>query len=182
MSSGRFAMLAGITALAVGVASASQARAPTWIRQSNNGHPAAAIGVSGGISVTVFCYAKPSPRYVLVVKGPARGLQAGRSVATRVEGRKKIKLRFDKVELAAGNAILTTQGGSRGSTGDQSGALEAIEAIRTAKKPITVTSGPFSVTVPATGVEAAMAPLVSRCGDIRKMIKRAEGREGELPS
>ena len=177
--------LAGFVAaaLAVTIGWPSQAQAPTWIRQSSNGHPVAAIGVSGGISVTVFCYAKPTPRYVLVVKGPARGLTAGRSVNVRVEGRRKVKLRFDKVELAAvRNAILTTQGGSRGSTGDQSGALEAIEAIRTARKPITVTSGPFSVTVPATGVEAAMAPLVSRCGDIKKMIKRAEGREGELPS
>ncbi len=75
---------------------------------------------------------------------------------------------------------LTSRGGYRGSTGDQSGTLEAIESIRTAKGPITVASGAFRFTVTSFGAGAAMVPLVKRCGDIRKMIKRAEAREGEL--
>jgi hypothetical protein len=163
-------------------AAPGQARAPTWIPQSSNGNPVAAIGVGGGTSIQIFCYARPSPRYVLVVKGPARGLKPGRGVIGRVQGKQSIKVRFDRVELAPGGlAVLTVQGGLRGTTGDQPRALYSIEAIRAAKKPITVSSGPFSITVPATGAEAAIAPLEKACGDVKAMAKRAEGRFGELP-
>lgn len=159
----------------------SQARAPTWIRQSSNGNPVAAIGVGGGTSIQVFCYARPSPRYVLVVKGPARGLKPGRGIVGRVQGKSSIKVRFDHVELAPGGlAVLTVQGGQRGTTGDQPRALYSIEAIRAARKPITVTSGPFSVTVPETGAAAAIAPLEKACGDVKGMARRAEGRFGEV--
>lgn len=161
----------------------SQARAPSWIRQLSNGNPVAAIGVGvgGGTSIQVFCYAKPSPRYVLVVKGPARGLKPGQGIVGKVQGRQTIKVRFDRVELAPGGiAVLTVQGGLRGTIGDQPRALYSIEAIRAAKKPITVMSGPFSITVPETGAEAAIAPLEKACGDVKTMAKRAEGKAGEL--
>lgn len=163
------------------IAAPSQALAPTWIPQSSNGNPVAAIGVGGGTSITVICYARPSPRYVLVVKGPARGLKPGRSVVGRVQGKSSIKVRFDRVELAPGGlAVLTVQGGLRGTTGDQPRALYSIEAIRAARKPITVSSGPFSITVPETGAAAAIAPLEKACGDVKTMAKRAEGKAGEL--
>lgn len=170
-----------ITALAAFAALPGQARAPTWIPQSSNGNPVAAIGVGGGSSITVTCYARPSPRYVLVVKGPARGLKPGRGVVGRVQGKQNIKVRFDRVELAPGGiAVLTVQGGLRGTTGDQPRALYSIEAIRAAKKPITVSSGPFSITVPETGAAAAIARLEKACGDVKGMAKRAEGRFGEV--
>lgn len=159
----------------------SQARAPTWIPQSSNGNPVAAIGVGGGTSIQVFCYARPSPRYVLVIKGPARGLKPGLGVVGRVQGKQSIKVRFDRVELAPGGlAVLTVQGGLRGTTGDQPRALYSIEAIRAAKAPITVSSGPFSIIVPATGAADAIAPLEKACGDLRTMARRAEGKAGEL--
>lgn len=162
------------------LATPSLARAPTWIPQSDRGNPVAAIGVGGGTSISVFCYARPSPRYVLVVKGPARGLKPGRGVVGRVQGRQNIKVRFDRVELTPGGlAVLTVQGGVRGTIGDQPRALYSIEAIQSAKKPITVSSGPFSITVPATGAAEAIAPLEKACGDLKAMAKRAEGRAGE---
>ncbi len=170
-----------VAAALLAMAAPTQARAPTWIPQSSNGNPVAAIGVGGGTSITVICYARPSPRYVLVVKGPARGLKPGRSVVGRVQGKSSIKVRFDRVELAPGGlAVLTVQGGLRGTTGDQPRALYSIEAIRAAKTPITVSSGPFSITVPATGAAAAIAPLEKACGDVKTMAKRAEGKAGEL--
>jgi hypothetical protein len=163
------------------MAAPSQARAPTWIPQSSNGNPVAAISVGGGTSIQVFCYARPSPRYVLVVKGPARGLKPGLGVMGRVQGKSTVKVRFDRVELAPGGlAVLTVQGGLRGTTGDQPRALYSVEAIRAAKKPITVSSGPFSITVPETGAAAAIAPLEKACGDVKGMAKRAEGRFGEV--
>lgn len=169
-----------VTAL-LAMALPTQARAPTWIPQSSNGNPVAAIGVGGGTSLQVFCYARPSPRYVLVVRGPARGLKPGLGVMGRVQGKQSIKVRFDRVELAPGGlAVLTVQGGLRGTTGDQPRALYSIEAIRAAKTPITVSSGPFSITVPATGAAAAIAPLEKACGDVKTMAKRAEGKAGEL--
>ena len=169
-------------AATVAVAAApTQARAPTWIPQSSDGNPVAAIGIGGGTSVHVFCYARPSPRYVLVVKGPARGLKPGLGVMGRVQGKSTVKVRFDRVELAPGGlAVLTVQGGLRGTTGDQPRALYSIEAIRAAKTPITVSSGPFSITVPQTGAAAAIAPLEKACGDVKGMAKRAEGRFGEV--
>jgi hypothetical protein len=171
-----------VAATLLAAALPTQARAPTWIPQSSNGNPVAAIGVGGGTSITVTCYARPSPRYVLVVKGPARGLKPGRGVVGRVQGKSSIKVRFDRVELAPGGlAVLTVQGGLRGTTGDQPRALYSIEAMRAAKKPITVSSGPFSITVPETGAAAAIAPLEKVCGDVKAMAKRAEGRFGELP-
>ncbi len=171
----------GLAATLAAMAAPAQARAPTWIPQSSNGNPVAAIGVGGGTSITVTCYARPSPRYVLVVKGPARGLKPGRGIVGRVQGRQTIKVRFDRVEPAPGGlAVLTVQGGLRGTTGDQPRALYSIEAIRAAKKPITVSSDSFSITVPATGAEAAIAPLEKACGDVKGMAKRAEGRFGEV--
>ena len=169
-------------AATVAVAAApTQARAPTWIPQSSDGNPVAAIGIGGGTSVHVFCYARPSPRYVLVVKGPARGLKPGLGVMGRVQGKSTVKVRFDRVELAPGGlAVLRVQGGLRGTTGDQPRALYSIEAIRAAKTPITVSSGPFSITVPQTGAAAAIAPLEKACGDVKGMAKRAEGRFGEV--
>lgn len=170
-----------IAVLAVAASTPTAARAPTWIPQSQNGNPVAAVGVGGGTSISVFCYARPTPRYVLVVKGPARGLKPGQGVVGRVEGKSNRKVRFDRVELAPGGlAVLTIQGGVRGTTGDQPGALYAIDAIRKADKPIKVSSGPFAVTVPATGAKAAMERLVKACGDPRVLAKRAEGRAGEL--
>jgi hypothetical protein len=68
----------------------------------------------------------------------------------------------------------------RGTTGDQPRALYSVEAIRAAKKPITVSSGPFSITVPETGAAEAIAPLEKACGDVKGMAKRAEGRFGEV--
>lgn len=173
-----------MVALACGAAFAagpSQARAPTWIPQSSNGNPVAAIGVGGGISIQVFCYARPSPRYVLVARGPARGLKPGLGVMGRVQGKSTVKVRFDRVELAPGGlAVQTVQGGLRGTTGDQPRALFSIEAIRAAKTPVTVSSGPFSITVPETGAAAAIAPLEKACGDVKGMARRAEGRFGEV--
>lgn len=173
-----------MVALACGAAFAagpSQARAPTWIPQSSNGNPVAAIGVGGGTSIQVFCYARPSPRYVLVARGPARGLKPGLGVMGRVQGKSTVKVRFDRVELAPGGlAVLTVQGGLRGTTGDQPRALYSIEAIRAAKTPITVSSGQFRITVPETGAAAAIAPLEKACGDVKGMARRAEGRFGEV--
>ena len=178
MRQGGMVMLATAAAFA---AAPAQARAPTWIPQSSNGAPVAAIGVGGGTSIQVFCYARPSPRYVLVVKGPARGLKPGLGVMGRVQGKSSVKVRFDRVELAPGGlAVLTVQGGLRGTTGDQPRALYSIEAIRAAKTPIIVSSGPFSITVPETGAAAAIAPLEKACGDVKGMAKRAEGRFGEV--
>ncbi|HRD46226.1 MAG TPA: hypothetical protein PLF78_07075 [Caulobacter sp.] len=180
MSFRRCSGLAAIAAL-LAVAAPSQARAPIWIPQSSNGNPVAAIGVGGGASIQVFCYARPSPRYVLVAKGPARGLRPGRGVIGRIQGRQTVKVRFDRIELAPGSlAVLTVQGGLRGTTGDQPRALYSIEAIRAAKKPITLSSGPFSITVPETGAAAAIARLEKTCGDVKGMAKRAEGRFGEV--
>ncbi len=175
---------ATMVVLACGAAFAagpSQARAPTWIPQSSNGNPVAAIGVGGGTSIQVFCHARPSPRYVLVARGPARGLKPGLGIMGRVQGKSTVKVRFDRVELAPGGlAVLTVQGGLRGTTGDQPRALFSIEAIRAAKTPITVSSGPFSITVPETGAAAAIAPLEKACGDVKGMARRAEGRFGEV--
>jgi len=175
---------ATMVVLACGAAFAagpSQARAPTWIPQSSNGNPVSAIGVGGGTSIQVFCYARPSPRYVLVAMGPARGLKPGLGVMGRVQGKSTVKVRFDRVELAPGGlAVRTVQGGLRGTTGDQPRALFSIEAIRAAKTPITVSSGPFSITVPETGAAAAIAPLEKACGDVKGMARRAEGRFGEV--
>lgn len=177
MTRSAFAVAVALAALAT----PSLARAPSWIPQSDKGNPVAAIGVGGGTSIHVLCYARPRPLYELFVKGPARGLKPGRGIVGRVRGKQNIKVRFDRVELAPGGmAVLTVQGGVRGTTGDQPRALYSIEAIRSARKPITVSSGPFSITVPATGVEAAMAPLEKACGDVKKMARRAEGRFGEL--
>ncbi|MDP1630547.1 MAG: hypothetical protein Q8L66_03920 [Caulobacter sp.] len=162
-------------------ATPSQARAPVWLGQSGHGSPVASVTGGGGRSIAITCVGGANMGYFLVVKGPAGGLRAGRGVKVVVEGRRRIKLRVDRVAPLPGGLVrLSSFGGYRGSTGDQSGTLEAIESIRTSRGPITVTSGGFRVTVPATGVEAAMAPLVKQCGDLRKMIKRAEGREGEL--
>lgn len=156
--------------------------AQEWIRQSDRGDPVAAIGLGAAGSITIICEARPTPAYRLQIRGPARGLKAGEGVVVRVHGRRKVKLRFDRVTLQPGGmALLSTHGATRGSTGDQSGALEAIEAIRTARDPITVVSGPFRVVAPAAGVDAAMEPLIRRCGRLGPLIKRAEGREGQHP-
>lgn len=167
--------LAGLVA-----AGAAQARGPIWISQAGR-NPVAAIGDGKGSSISVTCLTGRDPAYLLVVRGPARGLKAGRGVKAVIEGRRRIPFRFDSARLDSGEVIqLSSRGGYRGSIGDQSGTLEAIESISTAKGPIIVASGAFRFTVTSFGVRSAMAPLIRKCGDLKKMIKRAEGREGEL--
>ena len=162
-------------------ATATQARAPVWIRQSSGSNPVAAIGLGNGASLTVTCIGGRDMGYQLDIRGPAGGLRAGRGQQVTLEGRRKVKFRVDTVALLPGGlARLSSFGGYRGSTGDQSGTLEAIESLATAKGPIVVSRARFRIVAPSTGVAAAMAPLLKRCGDLKAMIKRAEGREGEL--
>lgn len=172
------AVLAGMLVVGAG---AADARGPVWIRQSAGKNPAAAIGDGAGSSIGITCVTGRDPVYFLDVRGPAAGLKAGRGVTAVIEGRRKVKFRFDRAVPEPGGRIrLTSQGGYRGSTGDQSGTLEAIESIATAKGPIKVRSGDFGFTVSSFGVQSAMAPVIRACGDLKMMIKRAEGREGEL--
>ncbi|MDP1739272.1 MAG: hypothetical protein Q8L23_17745 [Caulobacter sp.] len=162
-------------------ASVSEARAPVWIRQSSGANPVAAIGLGKGASLTVTCIGGRDMGYRLDIRGPAGGLRAGRGQKITLEGRRKVRFRVDSVTLLPGGlARLSSFGGYRGSTGDQSGTLEAIESLATAKGPIVVGRDRFRIVAPSTGVAAAMAPLIKRCGDLKTMIKRAEGREGEL--
>lgn len=171
-------MLAVTLVLAAG---AADARGPIWIRQAAGRNPVAAIGNGAGSSISITCVTGRDPVYLLDVRGPAAGLRAGRGVKAVIEGRRKVKFRFDRASLEAGGQIrLISRGGYRGSTGDQSGTLEAIESIATAKGPIRIQSGAFGFTVPSFGVRSAMAPVIKACGDLKMMIKRAEGREGEL--
>lgn len=162
-------------------ASATEARAPVWIRQSSGPNPVAAIGLGGGASLTVTCVGGRDMGYQLDIRGAAGGLRPGRGRQVTLEGRRKVKFRVDSVSLLPGGlARLSSFGGYRGSTGDQSGTLEAIQSLATASGPITVSLDRFRIVAPSTGVAAAMAPLIKRCGDLKRMIKRAEGREGEL--
>ena len=181
MTRARHDLLVGALVLAgLFAASATQARASMWISQTG-GNPAAGIGDGKGSSVSVTCLAGREPVYVLVVRGPARGLRAGRGVKAVIEGRRQVSFRFDSARLDPGGVIqLTSRAGYRGGTGDRSGTLQAIESISTAKGPITITSGDFRFSVSAFGVKWAMAPLIRKCGDLQRMIRRAEGREGEL--
>ncbi|MCF8504036.1 MAG: hypothetical protein K9G59_03915 [Caulobacter sp.] len=168
-------VLAGLLA-----ASATPAQASMWISQSGR-NPAAGIGDGKGSSVSVTCLAGRDPVYVLVVRGPARGLKPGRGIKAVIEGRRRVSFRFDSARLDPGGIIqLTSRGGYRGSTGDQSGTLEAIESIVSAKGPIMITVGGLRFSVSSLGVRWAMAPLIKACGDLKSMIKRAEAREGEL--
>ncbi len=177
---GRDRRVAGGVLAALLVTVATQAHASMWISQSGR-NPAAGIGDGKGSSVSVTCLAGRDPVYVLVVRGPANGLKPGRGVKAVIEGRRRVSFRFDSARLDPGGIIqLTSRGGSRGSTGDQSGTLEAIEAITTARGPITVTVGGLRFSVSSMGVRWAMAPLIKTCGDLKTAIRRAEGREGEL--
>lgn len=169
---------AGVLAfsLAAGWAGLAQA-GPAWVGRTSNGKPVASISLAGGVGVVVLCD-PGQPSYSFVVGGPANGLRAGEEVMGEVRGRKTVKLRFWRVEVdPKGRATLTTSGGARGSLGDQSGALYALEAIRTAQTPIVIRSGGFSVAIPQTGAEAAFAPLVARCGALKPMADRAWHRE-----
>lgn len=162
------------------LAGVAEARGPVWISQPGK-NPAAGIGDGNGNSLSVTCLTGRDPVYILVARGPNRGLKAGRGIKAVIEGRRRIPFRFDSARIDPGNVLqLTSRGGYRGSTGDQSGTLEAIESIATAKGPIVVSSGAFRFSVSSFGVKSAMAPLIKKCGDLKKMIKRAEGREGEL--
>ena len=170
------AVLAGLA-----VCGGAQARGPVWIKQAAGKNPVAAIGNGAGSSISITCMTGRDPVYVLDMRGPANGIKAGRGVKAIIEGRRRVPFRLDRVVLeAGGRARLSSQAGYRGSTGDQSGTLEAIESIATAKGPIRISSGPFRFTVSSFGVAGAMAPLVRKCGDLKTMIRRAEGREGEL--
>lgn len=178
----RDTMVTGL-ALATLLASASQAdaRGSVWISQKAGRNPVAAIGDGKGSSISITCVTGRDPVYLLDIRGPARGLKAGRGVKAAIEGRKRIPFRVDSVVIEAGaRARLTSRGGYRGSTGDQSGTLEAIESIATARSPIKFASGPFAFTVTSFGAASAMKPVIKACGDLKMMIKRAEGREGEL--
>lgn len=155
----------------------SAAAAPGWTSRTIGKEPVAEINAGGGTAMTVGCFAA-FPSYHLAITGPANGLRPGHGIKGEVRGRQTVKLRFREVSVdAAGRATLTTSGGGRGSIGDQSGALYALEAIRTAKKPVTITAGSFSATLPAAGAEAAFAPLVARCGALKPMANRAWHRE-----
>lgn len=159
----------------------ADARAPVWIRQSAGRNPVAAIGLGNGTSLTVTCIGGRDMGYQLDIRGPAAGLRPGRGQKVTLEGRRKVRFRVDSVTLLPGGlARLSSFGGYRGSTGDQSGTLEAIESLATAKGPIVVSRDRFRVVAPSAGVATAMAPVIRACGDLKKMIKRAEGREGEL--
>ncbi|MFA7262671.1 MAG: hypothetical protein WC068_06590 [Caulobacter sp.] len=172
---------AGLVLALVVMAGSAGARGPVWIRQSAGKNPVAAIGVGGGSSISITCVTGRDPVYFLDVRGPATGLKAGRGVKAVIEGRRKVRFRFDRAVLEAGGRIrLSSHGGYRGSVGDQSGTLEAIESIATARGPIRVSSGAFRLSAPSTGVQSAMAPVIRACGDLKRMIKRAEGREGEI--
>ena len=163
------------------VGSGAQARGWIWISQAAGRNPVAAIGDGRGSSVSIICVTGRNPVYVLDIRGPANGLKPGRGVEALVEGRRRVPFRLDRVVLeAGGRARLTSQAGYRGSIGDQSGTLEAIESIRTAKGPIRISSGSFRFTVSSFGAPSAMAPLTRKCGDPKMMIRRAEGREGKL--
>lgn len=167
--------------VAVLAATSAEARAPVWIRQSSGPNPVAAIGLGNGASLTVTCIGGRDMGYQLDIRGPASGLRAGRGQTVTLEGRRKVRFRVDSVTLLPGGlARLSSFGGYRGSTGDQSGTLEAIESLVTARGPVIVSRDRFRIVAPSTGVSAAMAPLIRRCGDLKKMIKRAEGREGEV--
>lgn len=165
----------------VAVAGSADARGPVWVRQAAGRNPVAAIGNGAGSSISITCVTGRDPVYFLDVRGPAAGLKAGRGVKAVIEGRRKVRFRFDRAVPEAGGRIrLSSHGGYRGSVGDQSGTLEAIESIATAKGPIKISSGAFGFTVSSFGVQPAMAPVIRACGDLKTMIKRAEGREGEL--
>lgn len=158
-----------------------EARSSVWIRQSAGRNPVAAIGLGNGTSLTVTCVGGRDMGYQLDIRGPAAGLRPGRGQKVTLEGRRKVRFRVDTVTLLPGGlARLSSFGGYRGSTGDQSGTLEAIESIATARGPIRVSSGAFRLSAPSTGVQSAMAPVIKACGNLKMMIKRAEGREGEL--
>jgi hypothetical protein len=163
-------------------ASMASAASPQWMRLMAKDDPVAAIRVDNGVSVYLACYVDGGPRYVLTVNGPANGVVAGDGIRGVIEGRDKVAMRFWRVTVNdKGAAQLVAHGGLRGSTGNQASALYAFESIRAAKDTIRITSGKFSVAVPAAGVADAMAPLVARCGDIKAMARRAEGRAGEIP-
>lgn len=153
-----------------------------WKHHTVEGNPVAAIGLRDGVQASVACYTNGGPRYVLAFTGPANGLAAGEGVRGQIEGREKVALRFWRITVdARGMARLVAYGGSRGSTGRQSSALYALESMRTSKNAITVSSGKFRITIPAEGIADAMTPLVARCGDIKQLARRAEGREGAFP-
>lgn len=177
----RLSVLFSAAALvALFLAGDADARGWVWIKQAGP-NPVAAIGDGKGSSISVTCLSGRDPVDLLVARGPARGLKAGRGVKAVIEGRRRVPFRFDSVRLEPGGvAQLTSRAGYRGSTGDQSGTLEAIESMATARGPITVASGGFRFSVTSLGAKAAMAPLIKRCGNLKSMIKRAEAREGEL--
>jgi hypothetical protein len=171
-----------LTAAIAATLLASSAGDAAWVKHTYKGEPVAIVGRADAASIVIMCKPTPNPTYTLVVSGPAGGLAPGRAVKAHVEGGRGVTLRFKQVTREPGGlARLISFGGSRGSLGDQSGTLEALEYIRTAKDHISVVSGGFRVLFPSTGVAAAMAPLEARCGPIKPMIKKAEGREGELP-
>lgn len=153
-----------------------------WKQHVVEGNPVAMIRLADGVQASVACYTDGGPRYVVAFTGPANGLAAGEGVRGQIEGRERVALRFWRVTVdQRGMARLLAYGGSRGSTGSQSSALYALESMRTTKNIIRVSSGKFSITIPADGITDAMTPLVARCGDIRKLARRAEGREGAFP-
>ena len=168
----------GAAFLAMTLAAAPPA---AWTTRIYKGNPVATVG-DARASMTVVCFAGRDPMYALVVSGSANGVRPGEAVKATVDGRRRVTLRFRHATREDGGvARLSTFAGYRGSTGDQSGTLEALESIRTARRPITVSSRSFSITVPSTGAEAAFVALETRCGRIKPMIKRAEAREGEIP-
>lgn len=166
------ALAAAASLLAAAPAAAAD---PVWVRQNSAAGPIAAIGLANGVGVSVLCRAG-EPAYSLLVIGPANGQKPGESVTGWVEGAHAVKLRFSRVTVDGDKARIATAGGLRGTTGDQSGALYAIEAIRAATKTVTIRLEAFSVTVPASGVAEAFVPLVEKCGSIKKMADTARAK------
>lgn len=166
---------AGLLALALAVAGPVHAQS-LWQVISQPPKPAAAYDAGDQGKIVILCDDNRGLHtYVLAISGPAGAMKTDAWVSVRVAG-KRVNM---TTEVKDGTATLTAASSTtRYATNDAPGDTEVYDAVDAMKhaSSITIDSGEFRFTVPAAGLDGALADATATCGDPKTLSRQVKAR------
>lgn len=167
--------VAGLLALALVLAVQADAQS-TWQVLSKAPKPAAGYDAGGQGKIVILCdNNRGLHTYVLAISGPAGHIRDKDWVPVHVAGTRVDMTAEVKDGLASLTAASST---TRYATNDAPGNTEAYDAVVAMKRAsvIIIDTDSFHLSVPAAGLESALAEATRICGDPKKLSRQVKAR------
>ncbi len=167
--------VAGLLALTLALVAPAHAQS-IWQVISEPPKPAAGYDAGDQGKIVILCDDNRGLHtYVLAISGPAGNIHNEDWVSVRVAG-KSVDM---TAEVKDGVATLTAASSTtRYATNDAPGNTEVYDAVVAMKRAssITINNNSFHLTVPAAGLENALAASMETCGDPEKLSRQVKAR------